>query len=351
MVFTTLCYVSLLFSITVSSTHQTNLYPNYQEAAILANRPEVASRIYGSKLVVAVEQLMLCTIWGTKLSVGLFIRRMVIGHTRYQRAVYATMTYIGVSFVALEAVYFSLCRPFSGYWMLPVPDEQCATLTKYTILQACLNITSDLALLVIPVHVIWRQQYFRNGPLQRKLVRVALFGSVGFTIVAAVLGKIFNWTNLYTTTYLVWYIIEASVATMVGNLISVWKLVKKILETTAYERRVTWEKTKNLARNLRYSCSYALSKIKMPKMSRQSRHSGTNFNGPSPFSAQRASNTRASTLHPRTERVYLPPRKVGLPFGQSSEYLFSHTSHSPGGRSQYSVGGLSLEERYELHMF
>jgi hypothetical protein len=50
---------------------------------------------------------------------------------------------------------------------------------------------------------------------------------VRFQIVAAILTKVYNLSNVYATTYMLWYTREASVAVYVSNLPGIWPLLKE----------------------------------------------------------------------------------------------------------------------------
>jgi hypothetical protein len=69
-------YISLLVFVNVTASYTTNLFPPEQEAAILANPADVEARIFGSKMVIPLEQSMLLTTWLVKSCIWLFLRRL-----------------------------------------------------------------------------------------------------------------------------------------------------------------------------------------------------------------------------------------------------------------------------------
>jgi hypothetical protein len=70
-------YINLLVLINVSARYNTNLYPPEQEATILANPADVKNRIFGSRIVIGLEQSMMATTWGVKICIWTFLLRVV----------------------------------------------------------------------------------------------------------------------------------------------------------------------------------------------------------------------------------------------------------------------------------
>ncbi|EJT76539.1 hypothetical protein GGTG_06458 [Gaeumannomyces tritici R3-111a-1] len=135
---------------------------------------------------------------------------------------------------------FANCRPFSGYWAMPPPNAQCATLQRYSVVQACFNISSDLLMLWVPI------------PLILKAMLLSIFSFGGFVIVAAVLTKVFNLSNVWDPQHMLWYMREASVAIYVANIPVLWPVLRdwcpclrrlfaggaRVGESTLYRRKL-----------------------------------------------------------------------------------------------------------------
>jgi hypothetical protein len=68
---------------------------------------------------------------------------------------------------------------------MPVKHEQCATYAHYSQVQMVFNISSDAALIFIPLCMF----AIARLPLKRKIVLMAVFSMAGFTIIAAILNK------------------------------------------------------------------------------------------------------------------------------------------------------------------
>jgi hypothetical protein len=86
--------------------------------------------------------------------------------------------YTLAGFIAVQLTLFLNCRPFSGYFTLPPPHDECATYFRFEIIQAVFNISSDLAILVVIMPTLWRM----NMSLKEKVPVLFIF-SMGFFLV------------------------------------------------------------------------------------------------------------------------------------------------------------------------
>jgi hypothetical protein len=83
------------------------------------SRAEIDDRIYGSKLVLVVEQMQIMTIWTVKACLLVMYRRMTLVLPQ-RRIVIGTAIYVGIAFIVMEVLYFGVwCRPFNQYWAVP----------------------------------------------------------------------------------------------------------------------------------------------------------------------------------------------------------------------------------------
>jgi hypothetical protein len=197
---------------------------------VLANPQEVKDRIYGSKIVIGLEQCMLFSTWGVKTCMLTLFWRLT-KNLRLQLYVKIIAVYVAVGFVVIMVTYYGVyCRPFSQYWAMPVKDLQCATYQNYSITQAVFNISSDAAMLAIPVPLLIKAQM----QMRKKLLLICIMSLGVFTIVAAILNKVFNFASPLTTTYQIWYIREASTAIYVANLMCLWPLLRKLFGLKAF---------------------------------------------------------------------------------------------------------------------
>jgi hypothetical protein len=165
---------------------------------------------------------MLNVIYTIKACMLIMYTRLTLGLTT-QRLVRYLAVYVAVGWCSTEIAFFTACRPFTGYWAMPPPDPQCTTLQYYAIVQGCFNISSDTLMLFIPLPLITRL----SMPWKQKAVLMIIFSMGIFVILAAILTKVFNLTNIWDPSYMLWYTREASVATYVSNLPMIWPLLRE----------------------------------------------------------------------------------------------------------------------------
>ena len=95
-------------------------------------------------------------------------------------------------------------------------------LYDYAIVQCIFNISSDVAMLLIPIPVLLGVAI----PIRQKLILLLVFGMGVFVIAAALCTKIEFFIDIYSADYLFWYTREASVAVYVANLPCIWPLLR-----------------------------------------------------------------------------------------------------------------------------
>lgn len=121
---------------------------------------------------------MLNVIWTLKVCMLYMFSRLTMG-THQRRAMKYLAIYVGVGYLAVELAFFIACRPFNGYWAVPPPDPQCTTLQHYAIIQACFNLSSDVAMLLVPLPMAINLKL----PLNQKIILSIVF-SIGIFAVS-----------------------------------------------------------------------------------------------------------------------------------------------------------------------
>lgn len=131
---------------------------------------EIRSRIYGSKLVLVVEQMQILTIWLIKSCLLIMYNRMTSVLPQH-KIVIATSIYVGLTFVTMEVLYLGVwCRPFSQYWAVPPNSSQCSAATNHLITNAVFNISSDLIIISIPMPLLFKVRLpKKNKTLKHKV--------------------------------------------------------------------------------------------------------------------------------------------------------------------------------------
>ncbi|KAL1381951.1 hypothetical protein HDK64DRAFT_56613, partial [Phyllosticta capitalensis] len=235
LMFAALCtYTTLLVTINIVATTETNLFPpNFDWDALTSS--DIHSRIFGSKLVLVVEQCQCATIWAVKACLLIMYYRLTYVLTialRENFVVKILAAYVAVGFVVMEILYFFVwCKPFDLYWAVPTPNSQCNVATNHLITNAVFNISSDVFLLILALQMVVRSQL----PLHRKLVLGVIFGLGIFVVLASILNKYYSFTNPYGQAWTFWYTRESSTALLVANLPYTWTLLRRLFNLRAFD--------------------------------------------------------------------------------------------------------------------
>ncbi|PYI28329.1 hypothetical protein BP00DRAFT_263138 [Aspergillus indologenus CBS 114.80] len=230
---TFLIYTTLLVLIQVSARYASNLFDPAQYEEIMSNPQEVRDRIFGSKIVIGLEQCMLFSTWGVKICMLTMFWRLTQNFRLLRMYVNLIAALLAVGFLVIMVTYYAVyCRPFSQYWAMPVRDMQCATYQNYSITQAVFNISSDAAMLALPFPLL-RKAQMRRG---KKFMLAGVMSLGVFTIAAAILNKVFNFASPLTTTYQLWYIREASTAIYVANMVCLSPLIRRVFSSKMYQK-------------------------------------------------------------------------------------------------------------------
>ena len=132
--------------------------------------------------------------------------------------------YIIITFIVMDSLYFGYwCQPFSNYFAVPTPNKQCDAATNHLIMNAVFNLTSDCAMLVVGLPMFLRLTL----PWKKKIPLIGIFSLGIFTIVAAILNKIYSFTQPFGGEWTYWYTRESSTALLVANLPFVWTLWRR----------------------------------------------------------------------------------------------------------------------------
>ncbi|RMZ66968.1 family decarboxylase [Pyrenophora seminiperda CCB06] len=202
-----------------------NLIPPGDDVSTYSEE-EIRGRIYGSKLVLAVEQMQLTTIWLIKACLLIMYNRMTMVLPQHKVVVW-TAIYVGVSFVIMEVLYLGVwCRPFNQYWAVPPSSKQCSAATNHLITNAIFNISSDLIIICIPMPLLFKVRL----PKKTKCILFFIFCIGAFTIVAAALNKYYSFTHPFGTEWTIWYLRESYTAILCANLPLTYPLIQRIFK-------------------------------------------------------------------------------------------------------------------------
>ncbi|KAH6717478.1 hypothetical protein DL95DRAFT_316042 [Leptodontidium sp. 2 PMI_412] len=221
-------YTTLLVTMNIVVHYPTNFI---QPKDVPNLTPElVTARIYGSKIVVIVEQTMIMTIWGCKLSLLYFYHKLTFGLVQ-EWAVKIVAAYTCITWLLMEVLYFLVwCRPFTEYWAVPTDNIQCTAATHHLLTNFIFNVSSDLFIMCIPLPLLIRSKL----PLAKKLMLCLLFSLGIFVILCAVLNKYNSFKHYNNAMWTYWYIRETSTAVYTANVPMCWALVRRIFNVRAF---------------------------------------------------------------------------------------------------------------------
>jgi hypothetical protein len=110
------CYTVVVVTINKVTREGSNLFPPGYDLAALSPA-ERARRVYGSKLVLVIENDQIATIWLAKACLVILYLRLTT--LRWQNvAIKVLLGYVVLSYVVMLVLYLGVwCRPFNQYWV------------------------------------------------------------------------------------------------------------------------------------------------------------------------------------------------------------------------------------------
>ncbi|CAM1501310.1 Fc.00g104720.m01.CDS01 [Cosmosporella sp. VM-42] len=190
----------------------------------------IKDRIFGSKMVLVVEQMQLLTIWTMKACLLIMYNRLTMS-LRQNLAVKIVAGYVVLGFVLMEVLYLGVwCRPFNQYWAVPPKNSQCSAATNHLITNAVLNISSDIMIILIPMPILLQSQL----PAKRKAILIGVFALGSFTILSAILNKFYSFKEPFGSNWTFWYIRESSTAIITANLPYIWTLLRRVFNLRSF---------------------------------------------------------------------------------------------------------------------
>lgn len=219
-----LCFwTTLIVTINIVRHTSSNLLPPGYPVHDLTPQ-DVKERAYGSKLILVVEQSQCVTIWGTKICLILLYLRItsVLRENLFLKVLFG----YGIgSFIIMDILYFGVwCQPFHNYWAVPTPNRQCDAATNHLITNAVFNLSSDVAMLLIGLPMFLRMKL----PWKKKIPIIGVFSLGIFTIISAILNKVYSFTRPFGAEWTYWYVRESATALLVTNLPFVWTIIRKM---------------------------------------------------------------------------------------------------------------------------
>ncbi|KAL3419887.1 hypothetical protein PVAG01_08386 [Phlyctema vagabunda] len=228
MIFVFCFYTVLIVTMNIVAHVDTNLM--LPEDVPLLTPETIRDRIYGSKMVLVVEQSMITVTWGCKVCLLCMYYKLTFG-LKQVIAVKALVAYVGLSWLVMEILYFGVwCKPFHNYWAVPTPNAQCSAAVHHLITNAVFNISSDIMMLMVPLPLLISSKL----PRVNKIILCGLFSMGVFVILCAALNKYYSFASPFSPMWTYWYIREASTAVLVANMPMCWALVRRVFRVRSF---------------------------------------------------------------------------------------------------------------------
>ncbi|KAL3424532.1 hypothetical protein PVAG01_03813 [Phlyctema vagabunda] len=144
---------------------------------------EIANMETGSKALFVAWLSYVTLIWSLKASVLCFYSRLTLGLWQ-QKFVKLLIVPVVLTYLASMLTLFLHCTPIQKNWQVkPFAGEKCTLFVANYIVVIIGNVCTDLAILYIPLPMIWAVKI----PIRRKLAISVLLSSGVFVIIAAIL--------------------------------------------------------------------------------------------------------------------------------------------------------------------
>ena len=159
------------------------------------NLKDNASEVLGldpriAKLYIGFDQCKSCALWLVKSCLLVLDLRITKRIPMQNRLIKCLVVYVGTGFITIEiCYYFAWCWPFHLKWTNP--QGQCGVPTYHLIMEAVLNISSDVALMLIMIPMfLWSRL-----PSMEKAYVSCLFGLGVFVVFCSAENKYYVFTN------------------------------------------------------------------------------------------------------------------------------------------------------------
>ncbi|KAI1321418.1 hypothetical protein F5Y16DRAFT_69293 [Xylariaceae sp. FL0255] len=210
----------LMVAINILSYTNTNLFDPADPPTLTPQ--DIKQRVFGSKLVLIVEQMQIATIWLVKGCLLIMYSRLT-SSPKQRLAVKIVAGYVVFGWVVMEILWFFVwCRPFYEYIAVPTDNIQCSAALHHLIVNAVFNISSDVCIIAIPLPLLARSSL----PLRKKFMLGSIFALGLFTIGAAISSKVYSFDHPFAPDWAYWYIRESSTALVVANLPYFWVMTR-----------------------------------------------------------------------------------------------------------------------------
>ncbi|KAL8747133.1 MAG: hypothetical protein Q9190_000956 [Brigantiaea leucoxantha] len=133
-----------------------------------------------AKVVIATEVLYNPAIACVKFSFLLLYRRVFPGRNFHIVLwLIGTIVFVYSWIIVLTAIF--QCRPIQAAWDITITDAKCIKFNVEVVIFAVFNVITDVAILILPIPVLWKLQI----PMSKKIQLMGVFLTGGFVCVVS----------------------------------------------------------------------------------------------------------------------------------------------------------------------
>ena len=131
----------------------------HHEAALLSTAPNKLA-VY-AKFIIVVPLLYLAAVVFPKIAI-LAIYLRVFTQPRFRTACYVLATLLVANWIGSTVAGLLICRPLEYLWDQSIAGGHCFDINAWFRWASLVNIVTDVAMLVLPLPVIWQLHTSRN---------------------------------------------------------------------------------------------------------------------------------------------------------------------------------------------
>ncbi|KAF4981726.1 hypothetical protein FZEAL_2528 [Fusarium zealandicum] len=159
------------------------------ETVYLLTEQQVVDFAIGQKLTFADWLIYLVYVWSLKATLLTTFSRLAKDLPREEMILKVVLVYTAVSFVGAAVSHICVCLPVQKSWqVVPYPGDACALRNLNYYLVSFFNASSDLAIIAVPVPIIFKARI----AMWRRLLLLLLLCSGVFVIIATILRAYYS---------------------------------------------------------------------------------------------------------------------------------------------------------------
>ncbi|KAK7420375.1 hypothetical protein QQX98_002798 [Neonectria punicea] len=165
------------------------------ESVYLLTDEQITNFTIGQKLTFADWLIYLIYVWSLKATLLTMFSRLAKHLPTEELILKIVLGYTVAAFVGAALSHICVCLPVNKSWqVVPYPGDACALRNLNYYLVSFFNASSDLAIIAIPVPIIFKAKI----PIWRRLMLLALLCSGVFVIVATILRAYYSLKSITT---------------------------------------------------------------------------------------------------------------------------------------------------------